>query len=144
MYCLSGIRGMNDLIGKYINGYKITGIMQDVFIKDQINILTDGFVANWQGDRDFIVYRIRDSKPPERPQSVKDLDRGTLEQLYLDMMHLADSQCKRANRLEEVIDEAIKTINEYVCTEEYCGEVGMETTNFIERLGQILYKVKEK
>ena len=47
-------------------------------------------------------------------------------------------------QLKEVIEEVRELKDEYVCTEEYCGEVGIKTTEFIENLGQILDKVKEK
>ncbi len=133
---------MNELVGKYINGYKITNVMQDPFIKGQINILTDGFVANWQGDRDVIVYRISDSEPPERPQSVKNIERKTLEQLFLDMMHLADYQCKRANQLEEVIEELrerskLERKTALSLNQHYAVSI-------IDSVLQILDKVKEK
>lgn len=44
---------------------------------------------------------------------------------------------------KEIVEEVKESKDEYVCTEEYCGEVGIETTNFIEKLGQILDKIKE-
>jgi meiotically up-regulated gene 157 (Mug157) protein len=46
-------------------------------------------------------------------------------------------------QLKEVIEEVRESKDEYVCTEEYCGEVGIKTTQFIEKLGQILDKAKE-
>ena len=46
------------------------------------------------------------------------------------------------DQLKEVIEEVRELKDEYVCTEEYCGEVGIKTTEFIENLGQILEKAK--
>lgn len=37
---------MKELIGKYINGYKIVSVEKDPFIKDQINLWTDEEVTD--------------------------------------------------------------------------------------------------
>ena len=52
-------------------------------------------------------------------------------------------EIQRVNKqLKEVIKEVRESKDEYVCTEEYCGKVGIKTTEFIEKLGQILDKAK--
>ena len=51
---------MKELIGKYINGYKIVSIEKDPFIKGQINLWTDEEVTDAWGDRKKVKFFIRE------------------------------------------------------------------------------------
>lgn len=47
------------LIGKYLNGYKIIKIEEDLFIKGQINLRTDEVEIGNFGDRSVIKFFVR-------------------------------------------------------------------------------------
>ena len=47
------------LIGKYLNGYKIVKIEEDPFVKGQINLWTDEWIAEYFGDRSMVKFFIR-------------------------------------------------------------------------------------
>lgn len=49
-----------DLVGKYLNGYKIVKIEDDPFIKGQVNLWTDEWKVESFGDRSIIKFFIRD------------------------------------------------------------------------------------
>lgn len=49
-------------VGDYVNGYKITSISQDPFIKGQINLWTDRDEIDCFGDRSTIKYINKDIK----------------------------------------------------------------------------------
>lgn len=51
---------MNELIGKYLNGYKIVRIESDPFIKGQINLWTDEERKDFFGDRSIIKFFVRE------------------------------------------------------------------------------------
>lgn len=53
---------MNELLGKYLNGYKIVSIEKDPFIKGQINLWTDVCESNYFGDRNLIKFFVRDEE----------------------------------------------------------------------------------
>ena len=47
------------LLGKYLNGYKIVKIEEDIFIKGQINLWTDEVKENYFGDKSIIKFFVR-------------------------------------------------------------------------------------
>lgn len=51
---------MKDLIGKYLNGYKIVRIEKDPFIKGQINLWTDEEIIEMFGDRKIVKFYVRE------------------------------------------------------------------------------------
>lgn len=51
---------MNELIGKYLNGYKIVRIESDPFIKGQINLWTDEERKDYFGDRSIVKFFVRE------------------------------------------------------------------------------------
>lgn len=51
---------MNELIGKYLNGYKIVKVENDPFIKRQINLWTDEIKTEYFGDRSIVKFFIRE------------------------------------------------------------------------------------
>lgn len=51
---------MNELIGKYLNGYKIVKIENDPFIKGQINLWTDEERKDYFGDRSIVKFFVRE------------------------------------------------------------------------------------
>lgn len=50
----------DNLIGKYLNGYKIVKIENDPFIKGQINLWTDEQTIKAFGDRSIVKFFIRE------------------------------------------------------------------------------------
>ena len=51
---------INELIGKYLNGYKIVRIEKDPFIKGQINLWTDEEIIETFGDRKIVKFFVRE------------------------------------------------------------------------------------
>ena len=51
---------MKELIGKYLNGYKIVKIENDPFIKGQINLWTDEEMKDYFGDRSIVKFFVRE------------------------------------------------------------------------------------
>lgn len=51
---------INELIGKYLNGYKIVRIEKDPFIKGQINLWTDEERIGTFGDRSIVKFFVRE------------------------------------------------------------------------------------
>ncbi len=51
---------MNELLGKYLNGYKIVKTEADPFIKGQINLWTDSEKIGTFGDRSITKFFVRD------------------------------------------------------------------------------------
>lgn len=47
------------LLGKYLNGYKIVKIEEDIFIKGQINLWTDEVKENYFGDKSIVKFFVR-------------------------------------------------------------------------------------
>ena len=47
---------------------------------------------------------------------------------------------KQLSNKEAIIKEARECLKDYLCTEEYCGYVGLATTHFVEKLSSILDK----
>lgn len=50
----------DELIGKYLNGYKIVRVEKDPFIKEQINLWTDEETIGTFGDRNIVKFFIRE------------------------------------------------------------------------------------
>lgn len=51
---------LNELIGKYINGFFITKVEKDPFVKDQINLWTDSTKGDFLGNREVVKFYVRD------------------------------------------------------------------------------------
>lgn len=49
-----------ELIGKYLNGFFITKVEEDPFIKGQINLWTDSTKLDFLGNREVIKFYVRD------------------------------------------------------------------------------------
>lgn len=79
-----------ELIGKYLNGYKIVKVEKDPFIKGQINLWTDEEESNYFGDRSIVKFFIRDES-----NSAK---------IYQELVD------KEKHELQQRIDKAIKSI----------------------------------
>lgn len=47
------------LLGKYLNGYKIVKIEEDIFVKGQINLWTDEIRNDYFGDRSITKFFVR-------------------------------------------------------------------------------------
>ena len=72
-----------ELIGKYLNGYKIVKIEKDPFIKGQINLWTDEEKVGTFGDRSIIKFFIRDeSNSAKVYQELVDKEKHELDQKY--------------------------------------------------------------
>lgn len=74
---------MNELIGKYLNGFKIVKIEKDPFVKGQINLWTDEEKVGKFGDRNIIKFFVRDeSNSAKVYQELADKEKHVLEQKY--------------------------------------------------------------
>ncbi len=51
---------MQELIGKYLNGYRIVKVEKDPFIQGQINLWTDDTRLDFLGDREVVKFYVRD------------------------------------------------------------------------------------
>lgn len=51
---------LEELVGKYLNGFRIAKVEKDPFIKGQINLWTDETKLNFLSDREVIKFYIRD------------------------------------------------------------------------------------
>lgn len=51
---------MNELVGKYLNGYRIVKVEKDPFIENQINLWTDETKADFLGNREVVKFYVRD------------------------------------------------------------------------------------
>ena len=51
---------MNELVGKYLNGYRIVRVEQDPFIQNQINLWTDETKLDFLSNREVIKFYVRD------------------------------------------------------------------------------------
>ena len=72
---------MNELIGKYLNGFKIVKIEKDPFVKGQINLWTDDEKSNVFGDRSIVKFFIRDeSNTAKVYQELVDKEKHELQQ----------------------------------------------------------------
>ena len=71
----------DELIGKYLNGYKIVRIEKDPFIKGQINLWTDEEKSNVFGDIHIVKFFIRDeSNNAKIYQELVDKEKYELQQ----------------------------------------------------------------
>lgn len=74
---------MNELIGKYLNGFKIVSIEKDPFVTGQINLWTDEEKVGTFGDRSIIKFFVRDeSNSAKVYQELVDKEKHELEQKY--------------------------------------------------------------
>lgn len=89
------------LIGKYLNGYKITKIEEDPFVKGQINLWTDEWRTEYFGDKALVKFYVR----PESGSA----------QIYKE---LVDKELYHNLRDKKAIDKMTKIINDY---KKYCG-----------------------
>ena len=72
---------MNELIGKYLNGYKIVKVEKDPFIKGQINLWTDDVRNEFFGDRSVTKFYIREeSNTAKVYQELVDKEKYELQQ----------------------------------------------------------------
>jgi len=51
---------VNELVGKYLNGFRIAKIEKDPFIENQINLWTDETEVDFLGNRKVVKFYIRD------------------------------------------------------------------------------------
>lgn len=104
-----------------INGFEIVGTLTD----DGRKLIKEGVLYLYQENQRLNADLIKE------------------EVSYIALKDTYNKKCDECKLYKEVIDEVRESKDEYVCTEEYCGEVGIKTTQFIEKLGQILDKAKE-
>ena len=72
---------MNELIGKYLNGYKIVKVESDPFVKGQINLWTDEVKTEYFGDRTIVKFFVRDeSNSAKVYQELVDKEKYDLQQ----------------------------------------------------------------
>lgn len=82
---------MNDLIGKYLNGYRIVKIEKDPFIKGQINLWTDEVKIETFGDRSVVKFFVRDEDNSNRIyQELVDKEKYELQQQINKIMEIIE------------------------------------------------------
>lgn len=91
---------MNELLGKYLNGYKIVKIEPDPFVKGQINLWTNEWRTECFGDKVLVKFYVR----PESGST----------QIYKE---LVDKELYYNLRNKKAIDKMTKVINDY---KKYC------------------------
>ncbi len=81
------------LLGKYLNGYKIVKIEEDIFIKGQINLWTDEVKENYFGDKSIIKFFVR----PE----------GNTAKIYRELIDKEIYQLKEEKKRLETLIESL-------------------------------------
>lgn len=81
------------LLGKYLNGYKIVKIEEDIFIKGQINLWTDEVKENYFGDKSIIKFFVR----PE----------GNTAKIYRELIDKEIYQLKEEKKILETLIESL-------------------------------------
>lgn len=81
------------LLGKYLNGYKIVKIEEDIFIKGQINLWTDEVKENYFGDKSIIKFFVR----PE----------GNTAKIYRELIDKGIYQLKEEKKRLETLIESL-------------------------------------
>lgn len=81
------------LLGKYLNGYKIVKIEEDVFIKGQINLWTDEVKENYFGDKGVVKFFVR----PE----------GNTAKIYQEIIDKENYQLKEEKKQLETLIESL-------------------------------------
>ena len=81
------------LIGKYLNGYKIVKIEEDIFIKGQINLWTDEVKENYFGDKSIVKFFVR----PE----------GNTAKIYRELVDKENYQLKEEKRQLETLIKSL-------------------------------------
>lgn len=84
-----------DLVGKYLNGYKIVKVEDDPFIKGQVNLWTDEQTVESFGDRSIIKFFIRDdSNEVKIYQELTDKENYNLKKA-LNEIKIIIEECKK-------------------------------------------------
>ena len=82
---------MNELLGKYLNGYKIVSIEKDPFIKGQINLWTDSEKIGTFGDRSITKFFVRDEGNSNKIyQELVDKEKYELQQKINKIMEIIE------------------------------------------------------
>ena len=96
---------MNELVGKYLNGYKIVKVENDPFIKGQVNLWTNETRRECFGDRSVIKFFVRDE--------------GNTAKIYQELIDRENYELKqRINKAIEYIEEYHYLIVDYDSKEE--------------------------
>lgn len=89
----------DELIGKYLNGYKIVRIEKDPFIKGQINLWTDEETGDFWGDKKIIKFFIReDSNTNKIYQELIDKEIYELKEQQKEFMEWLENESKEIQR----------------------------------------------
>lgn len=51
---------LNELVGRYLNGFFITKVEKDPFVEGQINLWTDSTKGDFLGNREVVKFYVRD------------------------------------------------------------------------------------
>lgn len=82
---------MNELLGKYLNGYKIVKIENDPFIKGQVNLWTDDVRIEIFGDRSVTKFFVRDESNSNKIyQELVDKEKYDLQQKLNKIMQIIE------------------------------------------------------
>lgn len=99
---------MNELIGKYLNGFKIVSIEKDPFVTGQINLWTDEEKVGTFGDRSIIKFFVRDeSNSAKVYQELVDKEKHELEQKYdkvLEILANFEPPCEQDGFMDQNTD----------------------------------------
>lgn len=81
------------LLGKYLNGYKIVKIEEDIFVKGQINLWTDEIRNDYFGDKNITKFFVR----PE----------GNTAKIYQELVDKENYQLKEEKKQLETLIESL-------------------------------------
>lgn len=88
-----------ELIGKYLNGYKIVRVEKDPFIKGQINLWTDEEKIETFGNRSIVKFFVRDESNNAK--------------IYQELVD------KEKHELQQRIDKAVEKMESWLFTLDY-------------------------
>ena len=113
---------MYNLVGKYLNGYKIVKVEKDPFIKGQINLWTNEEETNIYGDRHIVKFFIREeSNTIKVYQELVDKEKSELQQENLKLRIEVSAREEVANKYEEAINKIKQICSSIPNTHSICG-----------------------
>ncbi|HAB66575.1 MAG TPA: hypothetical protein DCE23_04325 [Firmicutes bacterium] len=126
----SSAEDYNCLVGKYLNGYKITKVLKDPFISEQFNLLTDEWEYEAFNDRSLVMFRISN-----KPGNSK---------IYQELVNKENHQLK--NKLQQqskIIDECIKELRQYNFYCQPLDKLNRENDDIVFNVVKILEKLQQ-
>lgn len=117
-----------ELIGKYLNGYKIVKIEKDPFIKGQINLWTDEEQKDYFGDRSIVKFFLRED--------------GNSNKIY---QELIDKEVfEQKTKIQKIKEICNKVPNDWsICGIDVIHEIE-EVLKEVETMNDAIYQIKQE